>query len=296
MAAVAEAARNLSCTGAEPLAVTDNLNFPSPETPTGYWQLAMACRGLAEACAALDTPVTGGNVSLYNETRLPDGTLQPIPPTPVVGMVGLVHDLEHVTGLAWRKAGDAVWLLGVPLEVACGDEEDRLSLAASSYLEVVHGLRTGRPPRVDLALERRVQAFLRRSIAASLVASAHDLSDGGLAVAVAECCIAAGLGARLELPQGDVRLDRLLWAEGGARILVSVPAASSAAWQQALDQEAASGAPLPATCLGVVEAEASLVILRAGVPLLELAVPQLREVYEAAIPRRMRQAGPPPEH
>jgi len=296
MAAVAEAARNLSCTGAEPLAVTDNLNFPSPETPTGYWQLAMACRGLAEACAALDTPVTGGNVSLYNETRLPDGTLQPIPPTPVVGMVGLVHDLEQVTGLAWREPGDAVWLLGVPLEVACGEEEDRLSLAASSYLEVVHGLRTGRPPRVDLALERRVQAFLRRSIAASLVASAHDLSDGGLGVAAAECCIAAGLGARLELPAGEVRLDRLLWAEGGARLLLSVPSACAVAWQQALDQEAESGAPLPASHLGVVEAGGSLTIHRAGVPVLELAVGQLREVYEAAIPRRMRQAGPPPEH
>jgi phosphoribosylformylglycinamidine synthase len=296
MAAVAEAARNLSCTGAEPLAVTDNLNFPSPETPTGYWQLAMACRGLAEACAALDTPVTGGNVSLYNETRLPDGTLQPIPPTPVVGMVGLVHDLERVTGLAWREPGDAVWLLGVPLEGGAGDADDRLSLAAGSYLEVVHGQRTGRPPRVDLALERRVQAFLRRQIAASLVASAHDLSDGGLAVAAAECCIAAGLGARLELPGGEVRLDRLLFAEGGARILVSVPPERSAAWQQALEQEAASGASVPASCLGVVEAEASLAIHRAGVPVLELAVPQLCEVYEAAIPRRMRQAGPPPEH
>jgi hypothetical protein len=118
MAAVAEAARNLSCVGAEPLAVTDNLNFPSPETPTGYWQLAMACRGLAEACQALATPVTGGNVSLYNESRLPDGSLQPIHPTPVVGMVGLVGDLARVTGLAWRQDGDAIWLLGVSPEAA----------------------------------------------------------------------------------------------------------------------------------------------------------------------------------
>jgi phosphoribosylformylglycinamidine (FGAM) synthase-like enzyme len=117
MAAVAEAARNLSCVGAEPLAVTDNLNFPSPDTPTGYWQLAKACRGLAEACEALATPVTGGNVSLYNETRLPDGQMQPIHPTPVVGMVGLVHDLDQVTGMAWRAPGDAIWLLGVPLPV-----------------------------------------------------------------------------------------------------------------------------------------------------------------------------------
>ncbi len=299
MAAVAEAARNLSCTGAEPLAVTDNLNFPSPETPTGYWQLALACRGLAEACQALATPVTGGNVSLYNETRLPDGTLQPIPPTPVVGMVGLLEDLAWVTGLAWRQPGDAIWLLGLPLEAGPADAvagEDRLGLAGSSYLEVVHGLVTGRPPRVDLALEARVQAFLRRAIAASLVASAHDLSDGGLGVAAAECCIAAGLGARLELPAGEVRVDRLLWAEGGARILVSVPAGAGPAWEKLLEGAASDGAEVPATRLGVVEAGTGLTILRQGDPVLEVAVERMRGTFEAAIPRRMGKAGPPPEH
>ena len=221
MAAVAEAARNLSCVGAEPLAVTDNLNFPSPDTAIGYWQLAMACRGLSSACLALATPVTGGNVSLYNETRLPDGAMQPIHPTPVVGMVGLVEDLERVTGLAWCQAGDAIWLLGVPLETL-DQGEPRVSLAGSSYLEVIHGVLTGRPPLVDLELESVVQRALRQAIAAGLVASAHDLSDGGLAVAVAESCIASGLGADLELPAGVARLDRLLFGEGGARVLVSV--------------------------------------------------------------------------
>ncbi|MEY3757280.1 MAG: phosphoribosylformylglycinamidine synthase subunit PurL, partial [Cyanobacteriota bacterium] len=233
MAAVAEAARNLSCVGAEPLAVTDNLNFPSPETPTGYWQLALACRGLSAACTALDTPVTGGNVSLYNETRLPDGRMQPIHPTPVVGMVGLVHDLAHVTGLAWREPGDGVWLLGAPLAEPA---DARVTLAGTSYLERIHGLVTGRPPVIDLALERAVQSFLRQAIAQGLVASAHDLSDGGLAVAAAEACIASGLGLHLELPAAAGRLDHLLFAEGGARILVSVPPAQTAAWQQALDQ------------------------------------------------------------
>ena len=121
MAAVAEAARNLSCVGADPIAVTDNLNFPSPETPTGYWQLAMACRGLSEACRVLQTPVTGGNVSLYNDTRLPDGSIQPIQPTPVVGMVGLVENIQTLVGLAWPQpiagdAGDHVVLLGLPLQ------------------------------------------------------------------------------------------------------------------------------------------------------------------------------------
>ncbi len=291
MAAVAEAARNLSCSGAEPLAVTDNLNFPSPDTPTGYWQLAMACRGLSEACRALATPVTGGNVSLYNETRLPDGRLQPIHPTPVVGMVGLVHDLAHVTGLGWREPGDAVWLLGVPLQEE-GDE--RLGLAASSYLQVIHGRLTGRPPLVDLALEGRVQGFLRAAIAAGLVRSAHDLSDGGLAVALAEACIASGLGAGVELPAGG-RPDRLLFAEGGARLLVSVAPAQAEAWSQALTAAAAAGEPLPARPLGSVTAESRLRVRQGSQSLLELEVDRLRDTYEQAIPRRLRKAGPPPD-
>jgi len=290
MAAVAEAARNLSCVGAEPLAITDNLNFPSPETPTGYWQLAMACRGLAAACTALDTPVTGGNVSLYNETRLPDGRMQPIHPTPVVGMVGLVHDLAHVTGLAWREAGDAIWLLGAPL--AAGPDE-RVTLAGTSYLERIHGQLTGRPPVIDLALERAVQAFLRQAISQGLVASAHDLSDGGLAVAAAECCMASGLGAHLELPAGNGRLDHLLFAEGGARILVSVPPVQTMAWQQALDQARSAGHDVPAQCLGVVAAGADFSISQAGTPLLEVPINQLCTTFEQAIPRRMGADLPP---
>lgn len=285
MAAVAEAARNLSCVGAEPLAVTDNLNFPSPETPTGYWQLAMACKGLSAACSALDTPVTGGNVSLYNETRLPDGRMQPIHPTPVVGMVGLVHDLAQVTGLAWKQAGDSIWLLGVPLEGSGAEPLDgRLSLAGSSYLECVHGLLTGRPPLVDLDLERGVQAFLRLAISAGLVASAHDLADGGLAVALAEACIASGLGASVAVPAGATRLDRLLFAEGGARILVSVAVEQAGAWQQALDQ---AGAAISAQCLGQVQASPDLVISQADRALVQLPLSALQESYEQAIPRRM---------
>jgi phosphoribosylformylglycinamidine (FGAM) synthase-like enzyme len=305
MAAVAEAARNLSCVGAEPLAVTDNLNFPSPETPTGYWQLAMACRGLSAACSALDTPVTGGNVSLYNETRLPDGSMQPIHPTPVVGMVGLVHDLVHVCGQAWRAAGDAIWLLGVLLETGEAPADSRLGLAGSSYLERLHGAVTGRPPEIDLALERSVQRFLRQAIARGLVATAHDLSDGGLAVAAAECCIASvaaahqPLGAQLELPSSSVRFDRQLFAEGGARILVSVPAEQASAWQQALAQVNGSGSGVvPAQPLGMVTATgagAELVIRQGGLaqPLLQLPVAQLAECFEQAIPRRMGVDLPP---
>jgi len=291
MAAVAEAARNLSCVGAEPLAVTDNLNFPSPDTDTGYWQLAMACQGLSTACSALDTPVTGGNVSLYNETRLPDGRMQPIHPTPVVGMVGLVHDLAQVTGLAWQQAGAAIWLLGVPLEAPAGPGtpalDDRLTLAGTSYLECIHGLLTGRPPLVDLDLERGVQAFLRQAISAGLVASAHDLADGGLAVALAEACMASGLGVNVEVPAGTTRQDRLLFAEGGARILVSVAPEQAEAWQQALDQAGGLGPAIPAQRLGQVQASAELVISQADQTLVQLPISELKESYEQAIPRRM---------
>jgi phosphoribosylformylglycinamidine (FGAM) synthase-like enzyme len=289
---VVEAARNLSCVGAEPLAVTDNLNFPSPDTDTGYWQLAMACRGLARACEAMATPVTGGNVSLYNETRRPDGRPQPIQPTPVVGMVGLVADLDHVRGLAWSHDTDAIWLLGVPPRE---EGDDRLGLAGSSYQGVIHGLLSGRPPRVDLELERRVQALLRRAITADLVASAHDLSDGGLAVALAEASIAAGLGACVTIPPGGGRRDRLLFAEGGARVLVSVPLEREAAWRDLLAGADQAEEAFPATRLGQVTATTDLLIQQGDTVLLHLPVTQLREAYEQAIPRRMRQAGPPPE-
>jgi phosphoribosylformylglycinamidine synthase len=289
VAAVAEAARNLSCVGAEPLAVTDNLNFPSPDTPTGYWQLAMACRGLSEACRVLDTPVTGGNVSLYNETRLPDGSLQPIHPTPVVGMVGLVHDLDHVTGAGWLAPGASIWLLGLPPEAA--DDDERLGLAASSYLEVIHGQATGRPPRTDLALELVVQAFLRQAIAAGLVASAHDLSDGGLAVALAEACIASGLGATVHLPSVGQRIDRLLFAEGGGRVLVSLQARQEGSWREWL----ASRPEVAATPLGRVgEAAAGLRIEQGEVSLLDLPLEQLRSSFEEALPRRLAVGAPVP--
>jgi phosphoribosylformylglycinamidine synthase len=196
MAAVAEAARNLSCVGSEPLAITDNLNFPSPETPKGFWQLAMACRGISEACKAFQTPVTGGNVSLYNETRRDDGSLQPIHPTPVIGMVGVVEDINKVTGLGWCQPGDAVVLLGVQPDA---DQDDRVGLAGSSYQQFTLGTITGRPPRIDFDLEQRVQGLVRQAIADGVIASAHDSSDGGLAVALAECSIASGFGVELTL-------------------------------------------------------------------------------------------------
>ncbi len=225
-AVVAEAARNLSCVGAEPIAVTDNLNFGSPEKPIGYWQLAMSCRGLAEACREFATPVTGGNVSLYNETFDSQGLPQPIYPTPVVGMVGLIPDLNYICGQAWQAAGDLIYLLGLP-------PQSPTCLGASEYLATIHHTVAGRPPRVDFDLERRVQLACRTGIRSGQIRSAHDCAEGGLAVALAECCISGELGAEvnLELAENSPRLDEVLFGEGGARILVSVELAQQANWE-----------------------------------------------------------------
>lgn len=229
-AVVAEAARNLSCVGAEPLAVTDNLNFGSPEKPIGYWQLAEACRGLAEGCQEMSTPVTGGNVSLYNETLDSQGNPQPIYPTPVVGMVGLIPDLAKICGQAWQAEGDVIYLLG---EVSAHS-----TLGASEYLATIHNTVAGKPPRVDFELERRVQQVCREGIRKGWVRSAHDCAEGGIAIALAECCLGSKLGAQLELATNNSqRWDEVLFGEGGARIVVSVAFAQQKTWETYLTEQ-----------------------------------------------------------
>lgn len=204
---VAEAARNLACSGALPMGATDNLNFGNPHKPEIFRQLRDAVEGMAEACRAFGTPVTGGNVSLYNEN--PSG---PIDPTPVVAMVGLVEDETHVTRQSFCKAGDDIWLLG--------DRE--AGLDGSQFLLIVHGRKEGRPPQTDLGAEIALQDALREAIRAGLVRSAHDCAEGGLAVAVAECCLSGPqlVGAELKLPAGR-RDDETLFQEAPGRIIVS---------------------------------------------------------------------------
>jgi len=230
-AAVAEAARNLSCVGAEPLAVTDNLNFGSPENAIGYWQLAEACRGLSEACTAFSTPVTGGNVSLYNETLDADGKPQSIYPTPVVGMVGLIPDLTKICGQGWQAEGDLIYLLGTPLDAA---PSAVVTLGGSEYLAAVQDVIAGQPPIVDFELECKVQTVCREGIRQGWIRSAHDSAEGGVAVAIAESCISGNLGATLTFSTSKSRLDHLLFAEGGARIIVSVARSHQSVWESYL--------------------------------------------------------------
>jgi phosphoribosylformylglycinamidine synthase len=210
---VAEAARNLSCVGALPLAVTDNLNFGSPENPVGYWQLHEACRGIADACRELGTPVTGGNVSLYNETIDEAGNSQSIYPTPVIGMIGLVTDINKIVRKGWQQAGDVIYLLGNPLT----------SLAGSEYLATL-GLVTGRPMAVDLTLEKKVQSVCRWGIEQGIIRSAHDCSEGGLGVTLAECCLSSALSCtiNLSLITEEQSMLSLLFGESPSRIVVSV--------------------------------------------------------------------------
>jgi phosphoribosylformylglycinamidine synthase len=235
-AVVAEAARNLSCVGAEPLAVTDNLNFGSPEKAIGYWQLASACQGIAEACREMATPVTGGNVSLYNETLDATGSPQPIYPTPVIGMVGLISDVTKVCGQGWQASGDLIYLLGLPLTAS----SPHLSLGSSEYLATVHGKVAGKPPVVDFDLERRVQAVTREGIRQGWVRSAHDCAEGGLAVALAESCIASQLGAVIDLgliQEFLGRWDEVLFGESASRIVVSVRREDQPMWESHLKEQ-----------------------------------------------------------
>jgi phosphoribosylformylglycinamidine synthase subunit PurL len=257
--AVAEACRNVAAAGAVPIGATNCLNFGNPERPEIMGQLVMAIRGISEACSALEAPITGGNVSLYNET---DG--QAIYPTPVIGVVGLIEEASHALSSWFKEEGDAVYLLGKTTE----------DLGGSEFLKVVHGRIAGRPPRLDLAVEKRLHRLMAALAGQGILRSAHDPSDGGLAVALAECCFAGdrpGLGGRLSLPGGDLRDDVLLFAESPSRMVVTTR-------DEARLQEMARAHGVPCARLGSVGGE-RLLLLSSGRVLLDVSVSQLHEAW-----------------
>ena len=204
--AVAEAARNLVCVGAQPLALTDGLNFGNPEKPEIFWQFQETIKGISEACRVLETPVVGGNVSLYNETGG-----EAVYPTPIIGMVGLIEDLDLVITPDFKKPDDLIILLG----------ENKDELGASTYLSIIHGLEAGKTPEINLEIEKKIQDAVRELIKLKLIVSAHDCSEGGLAVALAECCLFGNMGAEVVLTE-NLRPSALLFGETASRIIISI--------------------------------------------------------------------------
>lgn len=267
--AAAECCRNLTMTGATPLGLTDNLNFGNPHNPEVFWSLRECVEGLAESCRAFDIPVTGGNVSLYNQS--PQGAIDP---TPVVAVVGVIDQESHITPSAFRSAGDAILLVG-----GMGSE-----MGGSSYVYELHGLKKGLPPRMDLAKEVHFQQAVRSLIHQNKVSSAHDLSDGGLAVCLAECCFRTeekGLGAKVSLPASELRTDVQLFNETQGRAVLSVRAADL---EFCMAHFRAMGVEV--VHLGVVTADARLSI-QAQETALAWAVRDLEDTFEQSIPSVM---------
>jgi phosphoribosylformylglycinamidine synthase subunit PurL len=273
--AVAEAARNVACTGARPIAVTNCLNFASPERPEVMGAFAAAVDGLAAACRALGLPVTGGNVSFYNES-----SGRPIHPTPVVGVLGLLEDAAVAVPAGFPRPGLDVWLLG----------ETRVELGGSVWQRLTTGRLEGPPPALDLAAESRLHALLADLAARRLLAGAHDLSDGGLAVALVEATLAAGVGATVALPgvpapgsggppglpAGQASLAALV-SESASRVLLAAPPEAAGSLE-----ELARAAGVPATRLGGTGGD------RLVVPgVLDLPLSRLRDAYEGALPRAL---------
>ncbi len=267
--AVAEAARNVACAGAKPMAITNCLNFGNPKRPEVFFQFREAVGGMGDACSALGTPVTGGNVSFYNES--PAGAVHP---TPMIGMVGLVGDVDHVTRAPFRSAGDAIVLLGEPTS----------ELGASEYLAYIHRLTAGAPPACDLAAERRLIDALLEAIAAGEVRSAHDCSDGGLAVAVAECCIMdrdALWGAEVDLsPWSTLPRRALFFGEAQGRVVLSTANA-----ERVLAVARRHG--VPAMVIGRVQSPDAGLRIRVGADVAHSDIASLADAYHEAIPRIM---------
>ena len=264
MHALAEAARNVACAGGLPIGATNCLNFGNPERPEIMWQFVEAVEGLAEACRALDIPITGGNVSLYNET---DG--QAIYPTPIIGVVGVIEDAAHAVARAFKAAGDEIVLLG----------EGFGELGGSEYLKSIHGIVAGQPPTIDLGRERALIALLTRAAAARLLRSAHDCSDGGLAVTLAECAFdTGGIGCHVDVA-ASTSAAAALFGESASRAVVSASPADVAAL---LALAAELG--VPAASIGRTGG-ARITISLAGAVEVDCAVAEAEQVWASALGR-----------
>jgi phosphoribosylformylglycinamidine synthase len=258
--ALAEAYRNVAVSGAVPLAVTDCLNFGSPEDPAVMWQFQQAVHGLADGCATLGIPVTGGNVSFYNQTGA-----TAIHPTPVVGVLGVIDDVAHRIPTGFTAEGDRILLLGTTRE----------DLDGSEWAHVVHGHLGGRPPEVDLAAERALAELLAEAARTGAVSSAHDLSEGGLAQALVEACLIGGRGAEVELP-ADADPFMTLFSESPGRVIVAVRPAHLAVFTQRCEDHS-----IPVDELGVVAvADAGLALANLG----KVTLSELARAWEETLP------------
>ncbi len=265
---VAEAARNLVCVGAEPAGVTDCLNFGNPEKPDRFWQFKRCVEGLADACREFGLPVVSGNVGFYNET--PETAVYP---TPVLGVVGVLDDVRRHCTTGFKRAGDVILLLG----------ETQEDLGGTEYLKRIHGQVTGRPPALDLDREKRVQSACLAAVREGLAASAHDCSDGGIAIALAECCMAGHMGAKITLPgDASVRLDARLFGESASRIVLSASPENAERIQRLAADEGA-----PVCVLGEAGGD-ELIISAEGETRVTLKVADMEQIWRDAIPSLMQ--------
>lgn len=262
MLAVCEAARNLACVGAQPLALTNCLNFGNPEKPNIYWQMKEAIAGMSEAAKVLATPVVSGNVSLYNETA--QGAIFP---TPVVGMVGLLADIEKRCTMAFQSAGDVILLLG----------DIRRELGGSEYLAVCQGLETGEVPWVDLEQEKSLIELIQILIQKNKLQSCHDISEGGLAIALAESAIKGGIGCQIQLPDQPDREDEILYSEAPSRAVISAKAGDIEEISQMAQQKG-----IQCTLLGKVTGDTLQITYRNN-RLINLAVAEISQIWGGAI-------------
>ncbi len=280
---VAEAARNVVCVGARPLAVTNCLNFASPERPEVMWSFSEVVDGMAEACRVFNTPVVSGNVSFYNET---EG--RGILPTPVIGMIGLVEDVRRVVQPGFKHDGDVIALLGTTAD----------DLALSEYAATIEGRTTaemiaaGVVPRLNLQTELAVQNVCLEAAEVGLLASAHDCSDGGLAVALAECCFSSlnrsSAGAEIEIPNGladeteaSLSAAAVLFGESPSRIVISFPASSRAAIEEIARRE-----QCPLAVIGQVGSDRLRITLD-GTEAIAIAVSELENAWRTSLARSL---------